>query len=81
MQNLHIIKTSYLGATNTQGARIKIYSERFRESVIIPYNYHFNSALDIAIHWLQEKGFEIIGKGEGKENMYIISNTFEPLKK
>jgi hypothetical protein len=81
MENLHILKTSYLGATNTRGARVKIYSERFRQSVVIPYNYRFNNALDIAINWLQSKGFEIIGKGEGKESMYIISTTFEPLKK
>lgn len=82
MENLHKIKTSYLGATNTKGARVKIYSERFRESVIIPYySEEFNSALDIAIHWLQSKGFDIVGKGEGANNMYIISKTFQPLKK
>ena len=81
MQNLHILKASYLGATNKHGARVKIYSERFRKSVVFPYNYCFNDALQVAIHWLQEKGFEIIGKGEGQNNMYIISTTFEPLKK
>ena len=81
MENLHIIKTTYLGATNTQGARVKIYSERFRHSVVIPYNYCFNDALQVAIFWLQARGFEIIGKGEGKENMYVVSTTFEPLKK
>ena len=80
MENLHILKTSYLGATNTRGARVKIYSERFRQSVIISYTYE-NRAQDMAINWLQEKGFEIIGKGEGQNNMYIISSTFEPLKK
>jgi hypothetical protein len=79
MENLHIIKTSYLGATNTRGARVKIYSERFRQSVVIPYNYRFNSALDIVINWLQSKGFEIIGKGEGVNNMYVISTTFEQI--
>lgn len=81
MENLHIIKTSYLGATNTKGSRVKIYSERFSQSVVIPYNYQFNSAQDIAIHWLQSKGFEIVGKGEGKNNMYIITTTFQPIKK
>ena len=81
MENLHILKTSYLGATNTRGARVKIYSERFRQSVIIPYNYRYNSAQDIAIHWLQSKGFEIVGKGEGINNMFVISKTFEPIKK
>jgi hypothetical protein len=81
MENLHILKTSYLGATNTRGARVKIYSERFRQSVVIPYNYRFNSALDIAINWLQSKGFEIVGKAEGVNNMYVITKTFQPIKK
>ena len=38
--NLHIIKVSFIGATNTKGSRVKMYSERFKKGKIIGYDYN-----------------------------------------
>ena len=81
MKNYHIIKVKYLGSTNFKGSRVKLTSDRFNQSVTIPYNYEFNSSYDMAADWLLKHGFEVIGGGEVKGIHIIITNTFEPLKK
>ena len=77
--NFHIIKVSFLGTTNFRGSRVKLYSERFKKGKVINYDYAFNSTLDFATYYLTKKGFQVIGKGEGKDHYYIISTTFESL--
>lgn len=62
------------------GTRVKIISERFKQSVTIGYDHEFNSAVDIAEDYLVKNGYILTGKGEGKYHMYILSTTFEPLK-
>lgn len=78
--NLHVLIVKFLGATNSRGARVKITSERFEDSITISYDYSLNGTLDIATNYLTNKGFTIIGQAEGKDHYYIISSTFEPLK-
>lgn len=80
MKKMHIIKIKYVSPTNSAGSKVKIISEDYKESISIAYNYSFNSALDIAIDYLQNKGFEIIGTGNGRDEQYVISSTFKQLK-
>jgi hypothetical protein len=80
LQNYHILKINYLGATNYKSSRVKITSERFEQSRIINYDHDYNSIADIAQAYLEKKGFKFIGKGESKDGLYLISTTFEPLK-
>lgn len=82
IQNTHILIVKYLGQTNHNPSRIKIISERFKENITIPYeSEHGIDSCEIAEHWLQENGFNIIGHAEGKDCYYVITDTFEPLKK
>lgn len=81
LQNFHVLKIYYIGPTDYLGSRVKIKSERFKCSVTIDYDHRYNGICDIAQNWLQGKGFDLIGKAEGKDCYYIISNTFQPLKK
>ena len=84
LKNYHIFTIKYLGATNTKGSRVKITSERFKQSVIISYNYTFNSTTDMAQDYLKAKGHAIIGQGEGPKCDYLIAkainNSFKELK-
>lgn len=84
MKNFHILQIKPLGTTNTQGLRVKITSQRFKQSVTIPWDNEAGEMLhctDVAKKWLQSKGFDIVGQGEGNSDYdYIITNTFEPLK-
>jgi len=81
--NFHILIVKHVGATNANGNRVKIISERFGESKIIPYSNEAGSgapALDTAEIWLRSKGCEIIGHGEGKGHYYVITSTFKSPK-
>lgn len=80
MENYHILKITYLGATNNRGSRIKIKSERFEQSVTISYDYSCNNSLDGAVKWLKANDFTIKGQGEGKDCYYVVTSTFKPLK-
>ena len=80
MENFHIIKVKYLGANESRGPRVKLESERFKQSILTDYDYNFANTYEIAENWLKANGFELLGKAEGKDCYYIISTTFKPLK-
>lgn len=81
IENYHAITARYLGPTNTQGTRVKIISHRFKDSVIIPFDYSCNNITEIAYNWLAKRGYDIIGAMEisGKDDI-LISSTFRALK-
>ena len=79
LPNFHLITAKYIPESNSRGERIKISSFRFRESITINHDWDY-SVWENAKMWLQKKGFEIIGKGEGKTEWIFISTTFNPLK-
>ena len=80
MKNVNVIKVKYLGATNTNGSRVKIVSDRFKSSVTLGYNYEFNSALEIAVDYLSKLGFDVIGCNNDGGIGYIITSTFQDIK-
>ena len=79
IQNYHIITVKRLGATDTKGTRVKITSERFNNTIILPYNHEFDTMKDIAINHVKET-HDIVGSGETKDSYVLISDTFEPLR-
>jgi hypothetical protein len=78
--NYHILEVRYLNPTNSRGARVSIKSARFKQSVIINFDYAENSIADMAVNHLRSAGFDIIGIGESVEGYYLISDSFEPIK-
>lgn len=79
--NQHVLIVKYVGQTNTQRSRVKIISERFKQSILIPYDSDYGiDSCEIAEHWLKNKGFNLISHAEGKGHYYVITDTFEPLK-
>lgn len=74
--NLHIITVKYLGPTNFRGGRVKITSQRFGQSVIIPFDHALNNIEDMASAHLVGLGFNIVGLADG----CVITDTFKPLK-
>ena len=79
MKNYHIITVKRLGATNTKGARVKITSERFGDTIILPRNYEFDTVKDLAVDKLKDT-HDIVGSGETKDSYVLVSSTFEPLR-
>ena len=78
MKNVRIFKIKFLGATEVLGSRVSIRDCRFRESVIIPYNYEFNSSRSVAIDYLKKRGIPVCCSGELDDVFdVIISPDFE----
>ena len=80
MKNLHAIEIRVYPATNKSGTRVGIISKRFKQRIIISFDYSFNSITEIAINYLTKNGFNIVGKSEFGESDIILSDTFKPLK-
>lgn len=80
MTNYHVIKVTYLGATNRLGSRVKLTSERFeKDSVTMCLDHRFNSSLAQAVAFLSQCEFAIVGTAEGRGCYYIITSSFKRL--
>ncbi len=80
MQNYHILTVKYVGFGANTDQYVKIISERFKESIKVDWNYDLENTMPIALNWLANNGYNVIGQGIGKDHYYIITDTFLPLK-
>jgi len=78
MKNYHVLTVKYLGPTDYKGSRVVIRSDRFKKSKTLSFDYTTDT-LGTAVNYLESKGFDLVGKAEGKDCYYLISNTFETL--
>lgn len=83
LPNFHILTVKYVGQTNYLPSRVKIISERFKQSVVFSYGDE-GDTLAQAENWLINNGHKVIGHGEGKGHYYVvceaIGGSFKPLK-
>jgi hypothetical protein len=83
LPNFHILTVKYIGQSNYLPSRIKIISERFKQSVTFSYGDNGNT-LDQAEAWLIANGHKVTGHGEGKGHYYVVcehvNGSFKPLK-
>jgi hypothetical protein len=59
MQKFTAIQVKTLSATNTKGTRVKLVTDK--KSIILPFNYEFNTSLCIALDYLIKQGNEVQG--------------------
>ena len=81
IQNLRIIKVSYLGATNTRGSRIKIsetkrYNDDKTESKIFGYNYAIGNVEAQALEILQRNGFNVVCRAFDVDGYILLCNNW-----
>lgn len=79
MKNFHIIEVSFIPATNSKDARIKIYSERFGKKLIYPLSRDFDTIYLQAETILTAQGFNVLGMGLIKGGYAIITDTFQAI--
>ena len=86
-KNLHLIKATFHGATNTRGTRFSIESCLFsdragpKDKVTISWDYKYGSTKEIANNWIASRGFDIVGVGALDAKSYVfISSTFKGIK-
>ena len=53
MKHLHLIKVKYLSATDYKGARVRMTSTRHNKLKVIPFDYKFDNALEVAKNYLE----------------------------
>ena len=80
IKNYHLIEVKYLGATDRLGTRVSLYSPITKERVIIPYDYSTDYIIDMAAKYLEDKGFEIVGFAEAKNEDILILKEFGSIK-
>lgn len=83
MENFHIITAKALQYNEKYGFRIKLRSERFKQTIFINWdNEDVNNTLRVvSAGILKAKGFEIIGAALASEDTdYIITKTFMPIR-
>lgn len=77
MKRYNIIEVSYMAATNTKPARIKLYSHSLQCQAIYSFGYGSDTASEQAWKILCEQGFNITGICMTKAGCGLISDTFK----
>lgn len=82
---LQMIDVKYFGPSNTKGARVKLTDLRFDESITIPWDYTYNTALGVALNYLKtETTMKPYGHGVTKEHFFIVvkpvDHSFKSIK-
>lgn len=81
MEHLHLLTVKTLPITNTRNSRVSIKSNRFRQSIIIPWDSNIQYNYGIAQKHLESLGFVIVGFSELGEGAFaLLSSTFKPIK-
>lgn len=74
IQEFHAVKVTFLSATNTKGARVKM--KIGSTSKTIPFNHFFNSDTEIAIDYLENiKGVKIEGVTCVNSDVFLLLNN------
>jgi hypothetical protein len=76
----HLIEVRFLSPTDYLGARVKLHSHRYNESITINYDHNASSVQEIALDYLTKRGFNIIVVGELKSGCIIATSTFRSIK-
>ncbi len=67
------IQVKTLSATNSKGTRVKLVTDK--KSIILPFNYEFNTSLCIALDYLIKQGNEIQGLTTINDVNIILMNS------
>ncbi len=81
IQNLRMIKVSFLAPTNTRGARIKIYeTNRYNDdktqSKTFSYNYVIGDVQQQAFEILTKNGFKVVCKASEYNNYVLLCDNW-----
>jgi hypothetical protein len=73
MQKFTAIQVKTLSATNTKGTRVKLVTDK--KTIILPFNYEFNTSLCIALDYLIKQGNEVQGLTTVNDVNIILMNS------
>lgn len=73
MQKFTAIQVKTLSATNNKGTRVKLVTDK--KSIVLPFNYQFNTSLCIALDYLIKQGLEVQGVTTVNDVNIILMNS------
>lgn len=81
LQNLRVLKVTFVAPTNSRGARIKIYEEkRYNDdktkSKIFSYDYQTGDVLQQALNILLDNGWNPVCRGSEFNNYFIMCDNW-----
>ena len=81
IQNLRMIKVSFLSPTNSRGARVKIYeTERYNDqktvSKVFSYDYEIGDIQQQAVNILQKNGFNVVSRASEFKNYVLLCDSW-----
>lgn len=77
IKHVHVLIVKFVEATDSTNAAINIISEYYHQEKQIPFNpNNGGDTCEIAEHWLQSKGFNIIAHSAVEQHYYVITDTF-----
>lgn len=75
MKKFTAIQVKTLSATNSKGTRVKLVHDK--KSIILPFNYEFNTSLCIALDYLIKQGHEVHGLTTiNNVNVILMNSNF-----
>lgn len=75
--NAHLILVTFLGPTNSRGARIKLTSQRFeRDSVTLEFDHRYSGTFNQAADWLHNRGYTTVASGESPKAYWFAVKEF-----
>ncbi len=64
VHNLRMFTVDYIPATDYEGSKVKITDNRNHKSIMTDFDTYFNSSQEIATHYLQQKGIDVLYAAE-----------------
>jgi len=81
ISNTRTLNFKFLPATSYRGSRVKIHDKWFKKSIIIPTDGLYNSACEIALAYLIDNGWSVMGCNSESQVIYMSEwNSDKQLK-
>jgi len=80
IQNLRAFEVKFLGATNTQGSRIKIKDLRHKFNKTLSYTYKYDNISEYALEYLNSIGFKVVKKVCLDDKDLLLCESFEEVE-
>mgnify|MGYP003322558661 CR=1 FL=1 len=77
---IRVLEFEYLGPVDGRGSQVKITDRRFNRSVLIPYDYEFTDAGEMAWDYLATRGWLVRCISREPDVIICAWNTGEPLQ-
>ena len=77
IENARAFIITFIGPTNSRGARVKIKDLRHNKTKILSYSYEFNNCKDEAEVYLRSLNIPLLYAAETEKGYLILTDNFD----